>query len=497
MMKHPLKKVVIVGGGTAGWIAAALLSKLMGSALTIELIESDAIGTIGVGEATIPPIRHLNDALGINEADFLRATRATIKLAIRFDGWHTPGQHYFHAFGAVGQDFAFCPFQHFWLRARQANIDTDLWDYNLNYHCIAANKFAPLSTKDPNLELPYAFHFDANLYAQYLRRYAEQRGVIRTEGLIEQVQRDADSGNVTQLILKNGVAITGELFLDCSGLRGLLINEALDTPFENWSHWLPCDRAVAVPSEPLEKPLPFTRAIAHEFGWQWRIPLQHRNGNGLVYSSEYCSDDEAAHRLLTRLDTTATDEPRLIRFSTGRRVESWRHNVVAIGLSSGFLEPLESTSIHLIQSAVVRLLKLFPHQQIEPAAIAEYNRQSVLEFEQIRDFIILHYHANQRVGEPFWDALRHSDIPHSLAQKIALFRQTGTLVKTQDELFVESSWLQVLIGQGVLPEDYHPMANQVTDTQLHALLNNMKSIKQSPLQQMPGYSEFLAQINNK
>ena len=497
MMKNFIKKVVIVGGGTAGWIAAALLSKLMGNALTIELVESDAIGTIGVGEATIPPIRHLNEALGIDEADFMRETGATIKLAIKFEGWHRPGQDYFHAFGAVGQDFAFCPFHHFWLRAQQTNIHSELWDYNLNYQCIQANKFASVSTKDPNLEVPYAYHFDASRYALYLRRYAEQRGVKRVEGMVEQVQRNTTSGDIAQLILKDGTIIAGDLFLDCSGLRGLLIHETLGTAFEDWSHWLPCDRAVAVPSEPLKEILAYTRAIAHPMGWQWRIPLQHRNGNGLVYSSRHCSDDEAAHQLLTQLDSTATDEPRLIRFTTGRRVENWRHNVVAIGLSSGFLEPLESTSIHLIQSAVVRLLKLFSRQRIEPATVAEYNRQSALELEQIRDFIILHYHTNQRVNDPFWDELRHMNIPDSLAQKIHLFQQTGALFKTQDELFVESSWLQVLIGQGVVPQDYHPMADQVTEAQLRSLLNNMKKIKQAPLQQMPDYREFLARINNK
>lgn len=493
-MNNLIKKVVIVGGGTAGWMSAALLKKILGSVIDIELIESEEIGRIGVGEATIPPIRYFNQVLGINEADFLRETQASIKLAIKFENWRVPGESYFHTFGSAGKNIAWCPFHHFWLRANQMGHNTSLWDYDLNYLCAQSNKFAPVNTKDPALEMQYAFHFDASLYASFLRKFSENLGVKRTEGLIEHITLHPQSGYVNSLLLKNGMEIQGDLFIDCSGMRGLLIQQQLKTGYEDWSHWLPCDRAIAVPSERLEKTLAYTRSIAHSAGWQWRIPLQHRNGNGIVYSSKHYSQDEAAHILLNNLESKALGDPNFISFQTGRSLKQWNKNVIAIGLSSGFLEPLESTSIHLIQSAIVRLLKFFPHRGIHESHMKEYNQQSTLEFEQIRDFIILHYHVNKRTDSPFWIALRNMEIPDSLRHKINLFRNAGILFREQDDLFLESSWLQVMIGQGILPNDYHPLANALSDSELIAMLGNMKKIKQAPLSHIPDHDEFLAQV---
>lgn len=490
----PIKKVVIVGGGTAGWMSASLLKKVLGSVVEIELIESEEIGRIGVGEATIPPIRHFNQALGLDEADFLRETKASIKLAIKFENWRVPGEGYFHTFGGAGKNIAFCPFHHYWLRAKLLGDKSSLWDYDLNYLCAIANKFAPINSKDAALEMQYAYHFDASLYAAFLRKFSERLGVKRTEGLIEQVSIHADTGNIEALTLKNGVVIQGDLFIDCSGMRGLLIQQKLNTGYEDWGHWLPCDRAIAVPSEALEKTLPYTRSIAHSAGWQWRIPLQHRNGNGIVYSSNHYSQDEASSILLNNLDSKAIGDPNFISFKTGRRLKQWNKNVIAIGLSSGFLEPLESTSIHLIQSAIVRLVKLFPHAGIDAVNVAEYNRQSKLEFEQVRDFIILHYKVNERTDSQFWRDLRNMEIPESLSHKINLFKYTGKIFREQDDLFLESSWLQVMLGQGIMPRDYHPLANGLSAPELTEMLANMKKIKQSPLEHIPSHDDFLKQV---
>lgn len=492
-MNQPIKKIIIVGGGTAGWISAALLKKMLGNLMEIQLIESEEIGRIGVGEATIPPIRRLNEALGIDEAEFIRATRATIKLGIKFENWFQKAESYFHTFGTAGIGTAFCPFHHYWLRARQLGDTSSLWDFDLNYLCAVQNKFAPIVTKDPILELLYAYHFDASLYAAYLRRFSENLGVIRKEGLIKKINIHPDSGHITQLLLDDGDMLEGDFFIDCSGLRGLLIQQTLDTGYEDWSHWLPCDRAVALPSERLEKTLPYTRAIAHSVGWQWRIPLQHRNGNGMVYCSRYCSDDEAANILLSNLDTAPLADPSFIRFKTGRCLQPWNRNVVAVGLAGGFLEPLESTSIHLIQSAIVRLLKLFPHNGVCQQSMDTYNRGSRTEWERIRDFIIFHYFANGRNDSQFWRDRRNIDLPESLFNKINLFRSSGTLLQEQEDLFQDSSWLQVLLGQGVMPQDYHPIASGPEPSQLAAMFNNIKRIKQKPLGGLPEHDIFLQQ----
>ncbi|WP_372619747.1 tryptophan halogenase family protein [Alteromonas stellipolaris] len=490
--KHtPVKRVVVAGGGTAGWLAAALLKKVIGEAVNITLVESEAIGTVGVGEATIPPIRLVNQVLGIDEATFLRDTKATIKLAIRFENWKQQGQHYYHTFGAPGKSMAFCHFHHFWLKARQQGLKHDLWDYDLNYLAAEAGKFARINAKDPVLELPFAYHFDASLYAQYLRKLSEGMGVRRVEGKISHVSRHKLSGNVKALHLENGHAIDGDLFIDCTGFRGLLINETLGAGYDDWSHLLPCDSAIAVPSERHENTAPFTRSIAHDAGWQWRIPLQHRNGNGHVYSSRYISDSQAHDTLMANLDTKQLGDPKLIKFTTGRRRQQWYKNVVAVGLSSGFLEPLESTSIHLIQSAIVRLIKLFPHQGISDSAVAEYNAQSKVEFEQIRDFLVLHYCLNEREDSDFWRDMRHLTLPDSLVHKMALFKQNGNLVREQSDLFLESSWLQVMYGQGLVPEDYHGLTNSFSDEKTQAMLASLYKIKREPIASLPTHDAYI------
>lgn len=493
-MTKPIKKIVIVGGGTAGWISAALLKKVLGALVDIELVESEDIGRIGVGEATIPPIRHLNEVLGIDEAEFLRETKATIKLAIKFENWNQIGSGYFHTFGNQGKPMAFCHFHHFWVRAMQSGLQSSLWDYDLNYACATANKFAPIVAKDAMLDLLYAYHFDASLYANYLRKYSEKLGVTRTEGLIDQVQMHPDNGEITALVLRTGEKIEGDFFIDCSGLRGLLIQQQLDTGYEDWSHLLVNDRAIALPSAGFAQTAPYTRAIAHSIGWQWQIPLQHRNGNGLVYSSKYCSDDEAAHVLLSNIETEVLAEPNFISFKTGRRLKQWNRNVIAVGLSSGFLEPLESTSIHLIQSAIVRLLKLFPHNGCSDSLRDEYNQQSKAEFEQVRNFIILHYFTNGRDDSQYWRDQRINQTPPELLHQINLFRETGRLYRKQEDIFHDPSWVQVLIGQGIMPQDYHPLANSLSQHQLIEMLSDIKKIKQSPIAKLPTHDAFLQRV---
>ena len=392
MQGQPIQNIVIVGGGTAGWNAAALLVRMMSRVISITLVESDEIGIVGVGEATIPPVIRFNNALGLNEDDFLKSTQGSIKLGIQFENWGELGDSYMHAFGDVGRDFAFCPFHNFWVRSQQLGIEADFWDFSPNYQAAVRNKFGKVPPQSGNGDggLPYAYHFDAGLYAKYLRGYCESQGVSRIEGIIANSSICPDTGFIKSLTLESGKEIQGDLFLDCSGFRGLLIEQALQTGYEEWSHWLPCDRAVAVPSESTGSIRPYTRSIAHTAGWQWNIPLQHRTGNGHVYCSNYVSDDEACDTLLSHLDGAPLAEPRQIPFKTGRRKLQWNKNVVALGLASGFLEPLESTSIHLIQTGIRRLMDNFPHQGIRQIDIDAFNKQSKLEFEQIRDFIILH-----------------------------------------------------------------------------------------------------------
>ena len=487
------RDIVIVGGGTAGWMAAAALARFLERGWRVTVVESEEIGTVGVGEATIPPIRLYNGSLGIDEEDFLRATKGTYKLGIEFVGWRDDGHRYMHAFGPVGRDLGLIAFHHYWLRARAAGQAEPLGAYSFNAVAAWQERFGRTLPAGTSLAPPpYAFHFDASLYAAYLRRYAEARGVRRVEGKVVEVIRGGEG--IGSVRLERGEGVSGELFIDCSGSRGLLIEQTLGAGFEDWSHWLPCDRAMAVPSAPGGGFTPYTRASARAAGWQWRIPLQHRTGNGYVYSSAHVSDDEAAATLLANLDGEALGDPRLLRFKAGRRRTVWVGNCLALGLAAGFLEPLESTSIHLVQSGIVRLLQLLPSGRgIGPAEVAEYNLQTAFEWERIRDFLILHYKATAR-PEPFWQAAAAMEIPESLAARIALFRESGRVFREGEELFTESGWTQVLIGQDVMPESWHPLADLLTGEELASFLDAVKRQIDHHAAQWPRHADFIARI---
>jgi tryptophan halogenase len=496
MAEPDKRRIVIVGGGTAGWMTAAALARFCVPGVSVTLVESDEIGAIGVGEATIPTIHAFNNALGLDEAEFVAATGATYKLGIGFEGWGAPDDAYVHAFGLVGRSLGVLPFHHYWLRARMAGLAKPLGHYILNTLAIAGNRFAhverPADSQLP--PMPYAFHFDAGLYARFLRSFAEGRGVVRQEGKIVAVQRDAETGDISAVLLANGTRIAGDLFVDCSGFRGLLIEQELEAGFEDWTHWLPCDRAVAVPSARVAPLVPYTRSVARPAGWQWRIPLQHRTGNGYVFSSGHISEDEAAAALLANLDGTALAEPRTIRFTTGRRRNAWVRNVVAIGLSSGFIEPLESTSIHLIQTGINRLIELLPAGPVPPSVRNDYNRRAAMEMESVRDFIILHYHANGRAGEPFWDALRQMGLPDSLRDRIALFRDSGRVSTGADELFDARGWVQVMIGQKIVPESWHPVADQLPEARLREFLQGLERAHTTEAARMPEHGAYVARF---
>ncbi len=473
-------------------MAAAVLSRVMGPTLKIELIESEAIGTVGVGEATIPQIRLLVSLLGIDEHDFLRHSQGSIKLGIEFHGWGQPGDKYMHAFGAIGRSLGLLTFHHYWLRRHKTGNGGSLWDYSFTYQAAKANRYARVDRLgDSGLDgLVYAYHFDASLVASYLRAFSEKQGVMRTEGKIVDVTLKEPDGFIESVTLEDGRRVNGDFFIDCSGFRGLLIEQALETGYEDWTEWLPCDRAVAVPCRSVEPLTPYTQAIARRAGWQWRIPLQHRIGNGHVYCSEHMSDDEATAILLDHLDGEPEAEPRPLRFTTGMRKKLWNKNCVALGLASGFMEPLESTSIHLVQSGLSRLINLFPDARFSPADIDEFNRQSRFEFKRIRDFLILHYHANRRDGE-FWVGRREMQVPETLQRKMEQFRQSGRIVREADELFTEVAWLQVMLGQGIEPEDYHPLADLPAADQLDGFMTDMKRLIAQSVSRLPAHREYL------
>ena len=490
----PVRNIVIVGGGTAGWMSAAALSKLLGPACTIRLIESDEIGIIGVGEAPIPNIRNFNTALGIDEDEFLRTTQGTFKLGIEFVNWGAIGDRYLHGFGKVGKDLNALSFHQYWLRARQLGRSSGLGAYSINTVAPLQAKFMRAREDMPGSplgDIANAFHFDAGLYARFLRGQAEQRGVLRTEGKIVRVLQREPDGFIETVVMANGARISGDLFIDCSGIRGLLIEQTLHAGFEDWSYWLPCDTAQAVPCESVAPLLPMTRSTAHSAGWQWRIPLQHRIGNGHVYSGHFMGDDEAASILMNNLDGPALAAPRTIRFTTGRRKSFWVGNCVAVGLSSGFLEPLESTSIHLIQTAITRLVSLFPHAGFDAPDIAEYNAQTQTEYERIRDFLILHYKATERDDSPFWNHCRTMAIPATLQHKMDLFRSNGRFYRDGSELFTELSWLQVMVGQRVLPQGYHPMADLLSVAELDDFLGNIETVIGKCVDVMPTQADFI------
>ena len=482
-----VKRVVIVGGGTSGWMAAAAISKLLGQQLEIILIESDEIGTIGVGEATIPTMLSFHRLLEINEKDFLRATNGTFKLGISFENWGGLGEKYIHSFGKTGKEFWAGEFHHFWLKGIERGIDTSFGDYCLELQAAKAGKFA-INDKP---WINYAYHIDAAAYAKFLRVFSEGFGVKRIEGMLENVNLDAESGNIESVQLRSGEIIAGDLFIDCSGFRGLLIEQALHTGYEDWSHWLPSDSAVAVQTESVSAPPPFTRSIAHESGWQWRIPLQHRVGNGFVYCSRYISDNDAKQLLMDNIEGQPLTEPKVIKYRTGRRLKGWNKNCIALGLASGFVEPLESTSIHLVSSGLIRLLRLFPFEGLNQVTIDEYNRQSSQEIECVRDFIVLHYHATQRNDSPFWRHCRSMPIPASLSHRIKLFKETGRIFIAADELFRVDSWTQVMIGQGIVPERHHPVFNEMSDEELNKFLTGYRESIERFVGTLPSHEDFL------
>jgi tryptophan halogenase len=493
-MQKRFRKILIVGGGTAGWMTAAAFGRVLKNAgYEFELVESDEIGTVGVGEATIPPIVDYNRSMGIDEVEFIRATQASFKLAIEFVDWTRLGHSYIHPFGSYGVPMQNVYFHHFWLRhrAQGGTMSHDL--FNSSTMGARAGRFArPMPTdRSPLPPLAYAYHFDAGLYAAYLRKLAEADGVRRIEGKIMDVKLRGEDGWIESVKLTDGRVIEADFFIDCSGFRGLLIEQALHAGYEDWSEWLPCDRALAVPCERLPATTPYTRSTAREAGWQWRIPLQHRIGNGYVYCSQFISDDEAASLLLSRLDGAARATPRPLRFVAGRRKECWKNNCVAIGLSSGFLEPLESTSIHLIQTAIAKLLFLLPRDHIDPAVIDKYNAMLKVELEEIRDFLVLHYTATERNDTPFWRHCQNIRKPDSLKQKWEMYQHSAVLVAPPGELFRESSWFAVFTGQNVIPKTWHPSADIPPNEELERRLQLISSDVRKRIEGFPTHDEYI------
>lgn len=492
-----IRRVVIVGGGTAGWMTAAALIKLAApSGVEVRLVESAAIGTVGVGESTLPHIRAFNDRLGIEEAAFVKATRATFKLGIRFDDWRAVGDRYIHPFGDYGAPGGEAPFHHYWLRGGKLADVGPIDDYSLPIVAAREGRFAP-PTDDPRSLMStyrYAYQLDATLYAHFLRDFAEARGVRRVEGRIVEVAQDGQSGSIRSLRLENGEIVDGDLFVDCSGFRALLIEGALKSGFTDWSHWLPCDRAVAVPCESDQPTVPYTTAQALEAGWRFRIPLQHRVGNGYVYSSQFIQQDAALERLLGCLEGPALNTPNHLKFTAGRRTRNWVGNCVSVGLSSGFIEPLESTSIYLIQVAITKLIELWPTGVGDPVSAAEFNRQMDLEYERIRDFIILHYCATERADTPFWDYVRTMPLPASLSEKIELFRARGVVQEYREGLFLHPSWVAVYFGQGVTPQTHHPLASAPNDSQLLASLDRLRAAVRREASRLPPQNDFIARM---
>ena len=491
---HRIRKIVIVGGGTAGWMTAAAMAKLLGRDYgDITLVESDDIGIVGVGEATIPQIGIYNRMLGLDEDEFIRKTQGSFKLGIQFVDWGKKGHTYFHPFGPFGVDMEGVSFHAYWQRLHLAGDPHRLEDYSLQAVAAAQNRFmrAIDAGRSPLSKIAYAFHFDAGLYARFLRGFAEERGVVRREGKIVDVEQRAEDGFIQAVKLESGERIEGELFIDCSGFRGLLIEQTLKTGYEDWTRWLPCDRAAAVPCESVPDFTPYTRSTAREAGWQWRIPLQHRTGNGYVYSSDHISDDQAAETLLSNLDGKPLADPRFLRFVTGRRKQAWVKNVVAIGLASGFIEPLESTSIHLIQSGVAKLMQMFPDKRFEPADRERFNRMTQVETEQVRDFIILHYHLTERDDTPFWDRCRTMDVPDSLKEKYRLFEGYGRIFRENDELFNDTSWMAVMVGQGMKARGYDPVADVLSLDETRARLAEIRRVMRTSADYMPLQTEFI------
>ena len=494
--QNRISNITVVGGGSAGWMAAAALATYLGKGSRIRLIESEEIGIVGVGEASVPHMKRFNgQILGIDEAEFVKRTQGTMKLGIQFNDWGRIGDSYFHGFGTIGRALGPLPFHQFWLKLFLSGRAAPIGDYSPQTVMAPLGKFAPgdrnAQPNSPLADIAYAYHFDAGRYARYLRELSESRGVQRIEGKIVSVQQRADDGFVESVTLESGQVVEGELFIDCSGFRGLLIEQTLKTGYVDWTHWLPCDRALAVPSESVDPVTPYTRSTALKAGWQWRIPLQHRVGNGHVYSSRHISDDEAAATLLANLDGKPLGDPRPLRFTTGMRKKCWNKNVVAVGLASGFLEPLESTSIYLAQSGITRLLSLFPKRDFNPVLAERFNRDSEYEYERVRDFLILHYNATERNDSPFWDYCRTMDVPESLRETVAMFRCDGRYMRSGEDFFALPSWVQVMLGQGIVPDGYHSMVDDMPDDKLVEYVEGMRATFAHAAASMPTHQEWI------
>jgi len=482
------QRIVVAGGGTAGWMTAAALARTLGDVIDLTLVESDLIGTIGVGESTIPPIVLFNRLLGIGEAEFMRATQATFKLGIKFENWKDVGESYFHSFGTTGKDHWSAGFQHFWMHGLTKGHVHSYDDYCLELKAALEGKFAHL----PDERMNYAYQLDSSLYAAFLRKIAESEGAKRIEGKIAKVELDGATGNIAALCLDGDRRVEGDLFIDCTGFRALLIEGALHAGYDDWSHYLPCDSAIAVQTSSVRPPVPYTRAIAHDAGWQWRIPLQHRQGNGIVYCSRYLDKDAALDRLLGSVEGEVLTKPNVIGFTTGARRKQWHRNCVAVGLSGGFMEPLESTSIHLIQRAILRIVRMLPNGKVSERDIAEFNDQQFADMYQIRDFIVLHYKVTERRDSPFWRHCAALSIPDSLEQKIELFRETGRVFRRNEELFVENSWVQVMMGQGITPKTYHPIAAKMPPNELEIFLGAQREAVARTVAGLPDQQSYLA-----
>ncbi len=490
---RPIRRIVIVGGGSAGWMTAAALGRaLSGGTHSITLVESEAIGTVGVGEATVPPILEFNRYLRVDPQTFLRETKGTIKLGIAFEGWGGTDNSYFHPFGFLGVEMSGIHFHHFWLRHVAAGGDPDWTPYNLEASAARTGRFAPATRYGP---VHHAVHFDAGLYAGFLRRHAEAAGVRRQEGRVVDVELDPEDGYIEALTLDDGHRIEGDLFIDCSGFRGLLIEGALKTGYVDWRHWLPCDRAVALPSTRSGDRPPFTTSTAREAGWQWRIPLQHRDGNGYVYSSAHLGDGQAADLLGARLPGEALADANGLHFQAGHRRQIWNRNCVAIGLAGGFIEPLESTSIHLIQTTIIRLLALLPGHGIDPHVVARFNRDATREYETIRDFVIAHYACAGRADTPFWQDVAAAGVPDSLAERIEAFRATGNILFEPGDLFGPTNWYCVLTGQGVRPRGWHPIADALPAQELAARLQTLRERVAEQITQLPPHAAYLRTLD--
>lgn len=494
LSERNIKDIVIVGGGTAGWMTAAALTRLLPHPeINIRLIESEQIGTIGVGEATIPHIRYFNKLLGLHEDEFVKKTNATFKLGIEFVDWDQLGKSYIHPFGAYGVDMEGIGFHHFWLRHMDLGNEEPIDNYNLQIMAARSGKFQrPKNIQNsPLSNIEYAFHFDATLYAHFMRDFAQSKGCIRTEGKVVKVHQNIETGFVQSLDLEDGQNISGEFFIDCTGFKGLLIEKVMKSKFEDWSNYLPCNRAITIASEVNSDPIPYTRSTAKSAGWQWRIPLQSRTGNGYVFCDNYISDAVASETLLTGLDSKPLGSPRLIKFKTGIRKQSWNKNVLSLGLSAGFMEPLESTSIHLIQTAIARLMTHFPDKNFSQNNINYFNEQTYLECERIRDFLILHYCATQREDSSFWNYCKNMTIPDTLKKRINIYKDTAHLYRRDNELFGKTSWFAVMHGQGLHPAQYHPSANIMPQNELEKRMSDIRKTWSNCLKTMPMHQDFI------